>query len=793
MPRNRIPYRRRVNDDQPLHRTRNRFDDQQDDNDDAYFTPADQFGSFTARPVSDDDSSSRRYCTDSGSEFMTEDAFNEEKALPLRPADAALIEITSSNGGASAEWTADFSNFNNGSSNFDSSTNATQKKTNRISQFASTVGGMLLKPNTSSRATVAEESASSPTKSRGERRDNDASQYTKGESNTRMNRNLSTPPPALVKRSPSNSSSSTNRNKSNRISWAAQHEETEVQRWINAGESTDDISLSNSSTSEDGNFSDSFHDTSKGGAFPRNSTSSSGMNQKSLSHYVTGQASFREIAPRPHKSSNGQYSKSKEKSVKSIMNIFDSTKSRDSSTSPQSNDPWDDIETSTIASSHVPSSSELDGSYISTNDNASSTDLFENEKTLSTIDTSASMRRIHQKGKHLRSSEDMAKNDIFRKGNKSKINAPLSAPFRHPRGAVVQNGERFSDVPNLMDDEMTSTSIASPRFSPTNNFQNTSSPDSTSPSSLYFTDDFESEIFSNIPEDSPVNGGRSSPFESFNPRSSIENSLLVNAALNSHTSHLIKDEVYGEANKDSILNDRKDLNTSEEFYQESTSNYSGTLIGENVIDSMENNTIEGIAFSSGTSISASRSYYSDSDSSFYGDGLDQYYIQPRIAQRLVKRYRRLCVNDPDEDATKYFALSEMRSRIMESDIERGLDRRGWTFPVDDLILTPSNLAAMRVRDAVIVAKAWRDGANPSDVMTAWVLGRRYTHSYHILRCHGRRYFYEPVRWCDDTDLSIKRCLCVDVRCTRGFDMFTIGDCQSMLLKLTNERYVVRFK
>ena len=32
--------------------------------------------------------------------------------------------------------------------------------------------------------------------------------------------------------------------------------------------------------------------------------------------------------------------------------------------------------------------------------------------------------------------------------------------------------------------------------------------------------------------------------------------------------------------------------------------------------------------------------------------------------------------------------------------------------VDDLVLTPTSQASHRIRDAVIVSKAWRDGASP---------------------------------------------------------------------------------
>jgi len=49
------------------------------------------------------------------------------------------------------------------------------------------------------------------------------------------------------------------------------------------------------------------------------------------------------------------------------------------------------------------------------------------------------------------------------------------------------------------------------------------------------------------------------------------------------------------------------------------------------------------------------------------------------------------------------------------------------------------------------------------------------------------YILEKVEWLDDTDFMQLRCPSLGPRCMRGFEMFTIGDCQSILLKLTNER------
>jgi hypothetical protein len=86
-----------------------------------------------------------------------------------------------------------------------------------------------------------------------------------------------------------------------------------------------------------------------------------------------------------------------------------------------------------------------------------------------------------------------------------------------------------------------------------------------------------------------------------------------------------------------------------------------------------------------------------------------------------------------EDERKAFALFHMRSRVMEKDIERGLERRGGSFVVDYLVLTTYHRTARCVRDAVIIIKAWRDGATISDVINTVMLTRRTEYSYFIPR------------------------------------------------------------
>jgi len=128
---------------------------------------------------------------------------------------------------------------------------------------------------------------------------------------------------------------------------------------------------------------------------------------------------------------------------------------------------------------------------------------------------------------------------------------------------------------------------------------------------------------------------------------------------------------------------------------------------------------------------------------------------------------------------------------MVSDIERGFERAGGTITVDDLVLTSFYKAACRVRDAVIVSKAWRDGASPQDARTASNLTKGF--HYHIKRdfpqtnsipmSHMRSQI-EQLTWIDDTEFSLIRCF--GSRTLRGTDIFTTGDCQSLLLKLTHE-------
>ena len=182
--------------------------------------------------------------------------------------------------------------------------------------------------------------------------------------------------------------------------------------------------------------------------------------------------------------------------------------------------------------------------------------------------------------------------------------------------------------------------------------------------------------------------------------------------------------------------------------------------------------------------------------------LSVYCVEPESIRLMVRAFRKMCtmqmetsscedtiLSDFEDlvDTKKRFALFEMRSRIMETDIDRGLQRRGGTNIVDDIVLTPYFQAMHRVRDAVIVSKAWRDGATPKDVITAHLLTRRSRKSYFVRRSIQQmrtpgvpsypQYWLEEVTWLDDTDFSMMRCPSLGAGTMKGFEMFTIGDCQ----------------
>ena len=92
-----------------------------------------------------------------------------------------------------------------------------------------------------------------------------------------------------------------------------------------------------------------------------------------------------------------------------------------------------------------------------------------------------------------------------------------------------------------------------------------------------------------------------------------------------------------------------------------------------------------------------------------------YCVEPESVRLMVRAFRKMCTNQMEisncedtmlsefeqlVDTKKRFALFEMRSCIMETDIDRGLERRGGTSVVDDIILTPYFQQIQRQRDLV---------------------------------------------------------------------------------------------
>ena len=105
---------------------------------------------------------------------------------------------------------------------------------------------------------------------------------------------------------------------------------------------------------------------------------------------------------------------------------------------------------------------------------------------------------------------------------------------------------------------------------------------------------------------------------------------------------------------------------------------------------------------------------------------------------------------------------------------------------------------------MIVSKAWRDGATPKDVITSYLLTCRSAKAHFVRRPihrvrrpgkpfynRGPQYWLEEVKWMDDTDFMLMRCQSLGAGTMKGFEMFTIGDCQSILLKMTSDNCTVR--
>lgn len=165
--------------------------------------------------------------------------------------------------------------------------------------------------------------------------------------------------------------------------------------------------------------------------------------------------------------------------------------------------------------------------------------------------------------------------------------------------------------------------------------------------------------------------------------------------------------------------------------------------------------------------------------------LSAYRVRASDVRRLVRYYKRRFGEGADDDR-RAFALFEMRSRVTASDISRGSARRGGAAPTDDVVLTVAGRAAMRVRDACVVSKAWRDGAGPRDVVAADRATRGRPPVRRVVAADGA-VVEEEARWLDDADFAVLRCLSVGPRRHMyGAEMFTVGDCRSLLLRMTDD-------
>ena len=94
-------------------------------------------------------------------------------------------------------------------------------------------------------------------------------------------------------------------------------------------------------------------------------------------------------------------------------------------------------------------------------------------------------------------------------------------------------------------------------------------------------------------------------------------------------------------------------------------------------------------------------------------------------------------------------------------------------PFDNIVTTAYHLRALRIRDAILVSKAWRDGAAPKDVVTAAALTQRHS-SGSGNSTHG---------CLDDADMMRYTCPSLGPRSMKGFKMFRIGDCQSFFAQI----------
>jgi len=435
------------------------------------------------------------------------------------------------------------------------------------------------------------------------------------------------------------------------------------------------------------------------------------------------------------------------------------------------------------------------------------------------IDTTASLLRVQSARKSL--ANIVRKNGSLQLFNSSSSSSPVnSGPIRLSEAALKQKEQlsssfqtvahganvkgyrgfinKTADVPNLMDDLESVTSASTVA---TNRKQDRT--------------DSESDVFDGVCSGSSAGGNNSqSPtFQRLMQRKQI-NHDLIDAAKECGEMKIVKvnGNIFSIQTSSEAFENRK---TSLEFdatLTESDTDYARRSHRRREGDSKMPGRYarQDLDDESASYSSNSASNSQSSENSKYYD-LSCYMVDSAQVRKLVKAYRTMSqfvngdnTSQREEDSKKTFALFEMRSRIMETDIERGFDRAGGTVTVDDIVLTQYYRASCRVRDAVIVSKAWHDGATPKDALTALNLvggndffikrSSRFisstdsatldSHDSIDSTCSRIQTFYERVDWIDDTEFSLIRCFGANT--LRGSAIFTVGDCQSMLLKLTYE-------
>ena len=445
------------------------------------------------------------------------------------------------------------------------------------------------------------------------------------------------------------------------------------------------------------------------------------------------------------------------------------------------------------------------GTYGTSNVNRSYEELSETQR--SNIDTSASLRRVQSVGKDVSlilsnsdkhsSCSSSSKGHTLLTEDALRQNDRMSPLRSYAHGANIKGYrgflEKTVDVPNLMDDSDSATTVSTQLTEKKQQRRGDFDLDS-------------SDGMTSISGHSFIHHGKPSP-----PKIS-QLQTVRRLAKRSVIDKPLREEEEREIDDLAVVNVGGSFSTIQttmkDFEKRKTSREFDANLTESDTDFAPDASEQNERLSPNTQLPSwpehsGRAHWDESSAarsgSEFSEDFLQYTIHPDQSRLLVNKYRSMSnllkINDQDgkvEDSKKAFALFEMRSRIMESDIERGLDRKGGTVVVDDVVTTEYQQAAQRVRDAVIVSKAWRDGASPKDVRTAFMLTKDNLSGMMQLYVNRQREGWNRNKLgnnicTDDIEFSLLRCSSLQSRFTRGFDIFTIGDCQSILLKLTNEQ------